>query len=128
MKEQYNYIVLGAGRQGTAAAYDMALWGDASRVVLADINWEAARKATDRVNALLDRQIAEPAQVNVSDPQDLARKLEGMHACLSAVLYVYNLDITKTALESLSIFVISVGIPKSPANSTNSMPRRAPKV
>ena len=99
MKEQYNYIVLGAGRQGTAAAYDMALWGDASRVVLADINWEAARKATDRVNALLDRQIAEPAQVNVSDPQDLARKLEGMHACLSAVPYVYNLDITKTALE-----------------------------
>ncbi len=99
MKEQYNYIVLGAGRQGTAAAYDMALWGDARRLVLADINWEAARKATDRVNALLDRQIAEPAQVNVSDPQDLARKLDGMHACLSAVPYTYNLDITKMALE-----------------------------
>lgn len=99
MKEQYNYMVLGAGRQGTAAAYDMALWGDANRVVLADINWEAARKATERVNALLDRQIAEPARVDVSDPQDLARALEGMHACLSAVPYVYNLDITKMALD-----------------------------
>ena len=32
----YTYGVLGAGRQGTAAAYDMARWGDAKRVVLLD--------------------------------------------------------------------------------------------
>ena len=30
----YTYAVLGAGRQGTAAAYDVALWGDAQRVVI----------------------------------------------------------------------------------------------
>ncbi len=30
----HNYAVLGAGRQGTAAAYDMAHWGDAERVLL----------------------------------------------------------------------------------------------
>jgi lysine 6-dehydrogenase len=100
MKGQYNYIVLGAGRQGTAAAYDMSLWGDASRVVLADIDLEVARRAAGRVNNLLDRQIAEPTQVDVSDPQDLAAKLQGMHACLSAVPYVYNLGITKVALEA----------------------------
>jgi lysine 6-dehydrogenase len=99
VKKQYNYLVLGAGRQGTAAAYDMALWGDASRVVLADIDAETARKAAARVNALLDRQIAEATHVNVSDLQDLARNLEGMQACLSAVPYVYNLDVTKVALD-----------------------------
>jgi lysine 6-dehydrogenase len=99
LKKQYNYLILGAGRQGTAAAYDMGLWGDASRVVLADIDLQSARKAAARVNALLDREIAEPARVNVGDPQDLASILEGMHACLSAVPYIFNLDITKVALD-----------------------------
>lgn len=100
MKGPYNYLILGAGRQGTAAAYDMGLWGKASRVVLADMDWEVAWKAADRVNGLLDRQIAEPAQVEVSDSKELAGALEGMHACLSAVPYVNNLDITRIALEA----------------------------
>ena len=30
----YNYAVLGAGRQGTAAAYDMAKRGNADRVLI----------------------------------------------------------------------------------------------
>jgi len=38
----YTYAVLGAGRQGTAAAYDMARWGEARRVILADREVEAA--------------------------------------------------------------------------------------
>ena len=46
----YTYAVLGAGRQGTAAAYDMARWGEASRVFLADYNSEVARQAARRVN------------------------------------------------------------------------------
>ena len=32
----WTYAVLGAGRQGTAAAYDLARHGDARRVLLAD--------------------------------------------------------------------------------------------
>ena len=39
------YAVLGAGRQGTAAAYDMARWGDARRVILADYDLAVARRA-----------------------------------------------------------------------------------
>ena len=50
----YTYAVLGAGRQGTAAAYDMARWGDAQRVVLADFDLDVARRAADRVNLLID--------------------------------------------------------------------------
>ena len=48
----YEYTVLGAGRQGTAAAYDMAKFGDASRGVLADIDQKLAEKAAERVNNL----------------------------------------------------------------------------
>jgi lysine 6-dehydrogenase len=43
----FRYAILGAGRQGTAAAYDLALRGDASQVILADQNPEAARKAAE---------------------------------------------------------------------------------
>jgi lysine 6-dehydrogenase len=100
MGQYCNYIVLGAGRQGTAAAYDMARWGEASRVILADQDLQAAQRAAERVNVLLGRTAAEPSQVDVVRPDELERALSGMDACLSAVPYPYNLEITKAALRS----------------------------
>jgi lysine 6-dehydrogenase len=46
MNGGYTYAVLGAGRQGTAAAYDMARWGEARHVRLADYHLETARRAS----------------------------------------------------------------------------------
>jgi lysine 6-dehydrogenase len=100
----YTYAVLGAGRQGTAAAYDMARWGDARRVILADQNAEVARQAAGRVNELLNTAIAEPAQVDVTDLEAVERLLTGVDGCLSAVPYVYNLDITRAAIAARSHF------------------------
>jgi lysine 6-dehydrogenase len=51
----YTYAVLGGGRQGTAAAYDMARWGDAERVLIADISLEAAHASAGLVNDLIGR-------------------------------------------------------------------------
>ena len=96
----YSYIVLGAGRQGTAAAYDMARWGSARRVVLADRDLEIAQRAASRVNRLLSAPIAEAAQVDVTEASSLARLLAGADACLSAVPYSYNLDITNVAIQA----------------------------
>lgn len=95
-----NYAVLGAGRQGTAAAYDMARWGEAGRVILADYDLEVARSAVKRVNGLLDVEIAEPLQVDATDPNEVERLLRGVDAFLSAVPYYYNLDITRAALRA----------------------------
>ena len=39
----FRYVILGSGRQGTAAAYDLARFGDAERVVMADVHMDAAR-------------------------------------------------------------------------------------
>ena len=100
MTEQYNYVVLGSGRQGTAAAYDMATWGDAKKVILADIDFEVAQKAAKRVNELLGRQVAEPRQVDVEDAKSLEQIFQGADSCLSAVPYIYNLEIAKAALRS----------------------------
>ncbi len=100
MEKHYVYAVLGAGRQGTAAAYDMARWGDARRVVLADRDIEIAQGAAERVNALLGQTVAEPAQVDVGDGKAIVQLLTGVDACLSAVPYYYNLDITQAALQA----------------------------
>lgn len=94
----YTYAVLGAGRQGTAAAYDMARWGDARRVILADQDATVARQAADRVNSLLDRTVAEPTVVDVTDLPAVAQLLTGVDAFLSAVPYYYNLDLTRVAI------------------------------
>jgi lysine 6-dehydrogenase len=98
MKSSYLYVVLGAGRQGTAAAYDLACWGGAGRVILADQDEEAARRSAARVNRLLGEEIAAAAVVDVRDPASLEVVLSGADACLSAVPYIYCLAITHSAL------------------------------
>jgi lysine 6-dehydrogenase len=96
----YTYAVLGAGRQGIAAAYDMARWGDARRVILADRALGAARQAAERVNTLVGKDVAEPARLDVTDLKAVERLLTGVDACLSAVPYMHNLDVTRAAISA----------------------------
>jgi lysine 6-dehydrogenase len=96
----YRYAVLGAGRQGTAAAYDIAKFGDAVQVTLADANLEAAECSANRVNWLLGRQIADFVQLDVTDHRSLVDFLSGYDAFLSAVPYYFNLEITRAAIEA----------------------------
>ena len=96
----YAYAVLGAGRQGIAAAYDMARWGNARRVIIADRNLEIARRGAERVNALTGKSTAESAHLDVTDLKAVERLLTGVDACLSAVPYTYNLDITRAAISA----------------------------
>ena len=96
---KYTYAVLGAGRQGTASAYDMARWGDAQRVILADMDLAVAERAAQRVNQLLGVEIAEAVQVEVTNPIALERVLSGVDAFVSAVPYYFNLDITRVAVK-----------------------------
>src|SRR5512135_2084822 len=96
---KYTYAVLGAGRQGTAAAYDMARWGEAERIILIDQQLAIAERAAGRVNQLADAQIAQAAQVDVTDLSALEHVLTGVDAFVSAVPYYFNLDITRVAVK-----------------------------
>ncbi len=96
----YTYAILGSGRQGTAAAFDVARWGDAQRVLLADYDLKVARRAADRVNELMGKTVAEPVQVDVTNLEAVERVLTGVDALLSAVPYFYNLDITQVAIRA----------------------------
>lgn len=99
------FSVLGAGRQGTAAAYDFALHGEADEIVLADVDLGRARAAASRVNALTDGSIARAARVDVTKPESLLRVLRGMDVVLSAVPYVFNLRIARAAVRAKASMV-----------------------
>lgn len=96
---KYTYAVLGAGRQGTASAYDLANWGDAKQVILADKELEIAQQAAYRVNRLLGRQVAVAKQLDVTELNSVKNVLQGVDAFVSAVPYYFNLEITRIAIE-----------------------------
>jgi lysine 6-dehydrogenase len=96
----YKYGVLGAGRQGTACAYDMIRLGEAESVLLADQSLGTAEAAARRVNGLLGTERAFPQQLDVTDHSALVATLTGLDAFLSAVPYYHNLAVTRAAVEA----------------------------
>ena len=104
----FRYAVLGAGRQGTAAAYDLALRGQAQSVVVGDYDLSIAQAAADRVNRLLAESAGRDTatvqvtatQVNARDHASLVTFLHGVDSFLSAVPFVFNLGVTRAAIEA----------------------------
>jgi lysine 6-dehydrogenase len=94
------YGVLGAGRQGTAAAFDMARFGDAKQVLIGDISLEAAQKSAARVNRMIGAPVAEPRRVDVTKRDLLKAFLDPVDSFLSAVPYWNNPGITRVAIEA----------------------------
>ncbi|MHA2345189.1 MAG: saccharopine dehydrogenase family protein [Candidatus Hodarchaeales archaeon] len=95
-----NFAILGSGRQGTAAAYDIAKFGKPDSIIIGDINEDLAHKAATRVNELLDVEIVRAKQVDVTDNENLTRFLADIDTVISAVPYYYNLQITRAAIAS----------------------------
>lgn len=95
----YSYLIIGAGKQGTAAAYDLAKFGDADQILFADYDLDAARTAASRINKLIGREVAASAQADASDAHQLASIMDGIDVALSAVPYYFNLEITKICIE-----------------------------
>jgi len=96
----YSYILLGAGRQGVAAAYDVARFGDAKRLTIADVDLEHARSAAERINKLTGSQLAQPLAVDVRDSNAARKVLAGHDVALSAVPYFFNLELAKAAIDA----------------------------
>jgi len=94
----YRYAVLGAGRQGVAAAYDMAKYGEAEEVLLVDVDAEVAGAGAEWVNRLLDHPVAAAVQADASNIAQLEVVLDGVTSFLSAVPYSFNLPITEVAI------------------------------
>jgi lysine 6-dehydrogenase len=69
----YVYAVLGGGRQGTAAAHNMAKFGDPKEAMVSDISLAAAEESAARVNQLVGKKIVTPELLDVPDKTELVR-------------------------------------------------------
>jgi len=99
------YAVLGAGRQGLAAALDFALHGDAARILLGDRDLAVAEAAAARLDELAGRSLAEPLPLDGGDETSLARILEPADAALSGLPYALNPGAAAAACRARTHFV-----------------------
>jgi lysine 6-dehydrogenase len=87
-------LVLGAGLQGSACAFDLVQQDRVSHVTLADIQPE---RAAGFVKTFAGKKLT-LAKLDVQDPAALAALLAGHVAVLNALPYYFNLDVTRAAV------------------------------
>lgn len=93
------YAILGSGMQGTAAAYDLAKFGNTHKIKMGDLSLETAKKNAWRVNDLVGSAVCEAFAVNALDPVQLSEFLEGVDVLLSCVPYWMHPKIAKVAIQ-----------------------------
>ena len=86
----YRYAILGGGRQGLAAAYDVARFGDAEAVTVFDHGLDRAEATARRVNELVERDVATGAELDVRDGGCVQQSLDGIDATVAAVPYFFT--------------------------------------
>ncbi len=99
------YGVLGAGRQGTAAAFDLALRGQAETVVLIDSDGPAAQRSAERINRLSGHQSATWQIVDVTNQSALSAALEPLDVYVCAVPFVFIPACTRAAIDTQTSMV-----------------------
>jgi lysine 6-dehydrogenase len=98
----HNYAIIGSGRQGTAAAYDLARFGEANTLLMADIDENQATNAAKRVNGLLNQSMARPFRLDAEDPEAVHAFLQNhrVDALIGATPFALNLGITQAAIDA----------------------------
>lgn len=104
----YVYAIIGAGRQGVAAAFDLAVHGDAASILFIDTDEATAQRAADLINTLTGRRVATASRADARDLPRLRELLTGCHALVSAAHYGVNLDLTGLAA-SLRLHMVDLG-------------------
>ncbi len=94
----HKYVILGSGRQGVAAAYDLAVFGRAGSLALLDVDRTVAEDAAARLNTLLGKPIATGFKVDAADVSTVAPHLDGAAGFISSVHYTFNVEMTKLAI------------------------------
>ena len=94
-------LVLGAGRMGLGAAYDLAHNSEGvGRVTVADVDEARARAVCE---TLRDPRLR-PAQVDIADGARVVALMRGHDAVISCVPYFYNLPLARAAVEARTNF------------------------
>ncbi len=102
--KSFRYLVIGAGRQGAAAAYDLARFGDAEQIHLVDQDAAIARNVSRRIDSLAGKRICTSGKLEVGRTASAVRGMKGFDAVLSAVPYFLNESLSKAAVRAKASF------------------------
>ena len=91
--------ILGAGRQGTAAGYDLARFLPDCELTFADISIKQSEKASSKIKSLLGKQ-ARSVKVDLEDKFEIIKLLTPFDIFLSSVPYKFNPYLTDIAIET----------------------------
>ncbi|HVF55256.1 MAG TPA: saccharopine dehydrogenase C-terminal domain-containing protein [Pyrinomonadaceae bacterium] len=89
-------LVLGAGRMGLGAAYDLAHNSGAAAVTVADLDLERARAVVSTVAS--DKLTA--AKIDVANREEVVALMRGHDAAISCVVYSFNPSLARAAIEA----------------------------
>ena len=95
----YRYGIVGTGRQGLAAAYDLAKFGDADEIVLIDVDARMAQAGAERINRLTKRAVARPIGADAADLPRIKSILKGVNVFIGGGHYPLNQGLTEVAIE-----------------------------
>ena len=95
------YCIIGTGKQGSAALYDLILFSNATSILLLDSNENSIKECLKRIDKKLVNNISiDSAVVDINDQGMLVNLLKPIDIMLSSVPYQFNLMLTKVAIES----------------------------
>lgn len=89
-----NILILGAGRMGLGAAYDLVHNSDTNAVTIADIELERARAVVASVKS----EKLSPVQIDVTNQAQVIALMRGHDATISCVTYSHNLQLARAAI------------------------------
>jgi lysine 6-dehydrogenase len=91
------FVVLGAGLQGSACAFDLLRSEAVTRVVLADLDIQNLPSFLDPFRT--DDRL-ELVRLDANDHEAVARVLDGAVACMNALPYYFNFHMARLAVEA----------------------------
>ena len=94
-----NFCVIGSGRQGTAAAYDIVSHGNPKSLTVIDSNNHNLEKCKDKIKKLTNFDI-DIMKIDINDENRLIKSLLDIDIFLSSVPYKFNLYLTDVAIKS----------------------------
>jgi len=98
--------ILGVGRQGSAAAYDILKYNKPKQLLLLDNNHTSLKNTVSKINSVKDDNTEIITEVvDLNDSEKLNKLLTPFDIFLSAVPYQFNLQLTKIAISSKTSMV-----------------------
>ena len=98
------YCIIGSGRQGTAAAYDIVSHGKPQSLTIIDSNKDNLKKCKDKIKKLTDFDV-DIINIDINDENKLIKSLFDIDIFLSSVPYKFNLYLTDVAIKSKTSMV-----------------------